>query len=73
MGGLASKLIFKKGSTPIKSQAPQSFFDLEAKDIDGNLVHFSQFKGKKVFMVVNVACKCGLTADNYKQMVEMDK
>lgn len=71
MGSAIGKAFFKKGTTAIKSTAPSSFFDLQAKDIDGNLINFSSYKGKKAIMVVNVACKCGLTANNYKEMVEL--
>ncbi len=40
--------------------AQKNFYDFKAPDIDGKMVDFSRFKGKKV-MVVNVASKCGLT------------
>jgi hypothetical protein len=33
-----------------------SFYDLSAKDIDGNDVSFDKFQGK-VVLVTNVACK----------------
>lgn len=71
MGSAIKKMLFKSGSTSIKSSAPSNFFDLEARDIDGNLIKFDQFKDRKVIMIVNVACKCGLAADNYKEMVEL--
>lgn len=45
---------FEKLSPPIVD----SFFDLVADDIDGNEVHFSDFKGK-VTVIVNVASECG--------------
>lgn len=35
-----------------------SFYDLKAKDIDGNLVDFEEFQGK-VLIIVNVASYCG--------------
>ena len=38
----------------------QSFYELEAKTIDGELFKFSQLKGKKV-LIVNTASKCGYT------------
>lgn len=41
-------------TTPIAN----SFFELVAEDIDGNIVDFAQFKGK-VTVVVNVASECG--------------
>lgn len=57
--------LFKTGCDKLAKQS-KTFFDLEAKDIDGNLVKFSSLKGAKAFIVVNVACKCGLTSDHYK-------
>ena len=38
----------------------QSFYNLEAKTIDGKTFKFEQLKGKKV-MIVNTASKCGFT------------
>jgi len=40
--------------------AQKTFHDFTVKDIDGNQVALSKFKGKKV-LVVNVASKCGYT------------
>jgi glutathione peroxidase len=40
-------------------------------DLEGNQVPLSNFKGAKAILVVNVACACGLTSDNYKQLVEL--
>ncbi|MDF2158053.1 glutathione peroxidase [Algoriphagus sp. CAU 1675] len=37
-----------------------SFYNFKMKDLDGNEIDFSQFKGKKV-LLVNVASKCGFT------------
>ncbi|MFC4874244.1 glutathione peroxidase [Negadavirga shengliensis] len=37
-----------------------SFYDFKMKDIEGNEVDFTQFKGQKV-LIVNVASKCGYT------------
>ncbi len=45
----------------VSSSAQQkSFYDFRAKNIDGDVVDFSVYKGKKV-LVVNVASKCGFT------------
>lgn len=71
MGKLISKAIFKGGSNKISTEVPKNFFDLSAKDIDGKIVDFHKYQDKKVIMVVNVACKWGLTSPNYKEMVKM--
>lgn len=39
----------------------EAFYDFELNSIDGKVIDFSQFKGKKV-MLVNVASKCGYTS-----------
>ena len=57
MGGLISKAVFKKGNETLTREVPNSFFDFKVKDIDGNMVDFHKFEGRKVIMVVNVACK----------------
>lgn len=40
--------------------ARESFYDFKVKDIKGNDISLSKYKGK-VVMVVNVASKCGYT------------
>ena len=47
-----------------------SFFDLEAKDIDGEVVKFDQFQGK-VTVLVNVASYCGYTESHYNGLVAL--
>lgn len=47
----------KSGSENLQDKQPETFFDFKAKDIEGNVVDFSQYKGKKAILVVNVACK----------------
>ena len=44
----------------------KSFYDLEAKDINGNTISMSIFKNKKV-LIVNVASNCGYTSQ-YKNL-----
>ena len=46
------------------------FYSLTAKDIEGNEVRFSDFKGK-VVLVVNVASACGYTDRHYTELQRM--
>jgi glutathione peroxidase len=46
-----------------------SIYDIEAKDIDGNIVKLDKYKGK-VMLIVNVASKCGFTGQ-YKGLQEL--
>ena len=62
----------------VNDQAPdgdlindKSFYSLEASDIDGNIINFSKYKGKKV-LIVNVASKCGYT-NQYKDLQELHR
>ncbi len=51
---------------------PHNFFELTANDIHGDAVAFSTLKGKhKCFLIVNVACQCGLTSKNYTELVQL--
>jgi len=50
----------------------ESFFDLSAKDIHGDVIEFSKFKGQ-VTILVNVASYCGYTDSHYKGMVRLWK
>jgi len=43
----------------LNSENAKSIYSYSAKDIDGNVVNFSTFKGK-VLVIVNTASKCGL-------------
>jgi len=47
-----------------------SFFDLEAQDINGKTLKFEQFRGK-VTIIVNVASYCGYTESHYHGLVEL--
>ncbi|MDR1959144.1 MAG: MBL fold metallo-hydrolase [Planctomycetaceae bacterium] len=50
--------------TPVKH-----FYDFTVRDIDGNDISLSRFRGKKI-LVVNVASQCGLTPQ-YKELQEL--
>jgi len=54
--GLAPRQSAAQAAEPL----PKSFYDFTMKDIDGNEVRLSAFKGK-VVLVVNVASRCGFT------------
>jgi len=47
-----------------------SFFELEAEDIDKNMMKFDQFEGK-VTVITNVASYCGYTESHYRGLVEL--
>lgn len=63
-------LIFKTNKEQLFN-IPKSFWELKARDIDGQSVDFEALKGKKAFIVVNVASACGYTGSNYKGLVEL--
>ncbi|KDP42818.1 hypothetical protein JCGZ_23760 [Jatropha curcas] len=48
-------------------EKPNSVYDFTVKDIRGNDVSLSEYRGK-VVLIVNVASKCGLTQSNYKEL-----
>lgn len=54
--------------SPYEMVMEKSFYDFKMKDINGQEVDFSQFKGKKL-LLVNVASKCGYT----KQYEDLQK
>lgn len=47
------------------SSVPSSFYDIKERDIHGNIVDFSRFRNKVVY-IVNVASYCGYTESNYR-------
>ena len=51
------------------SLSAQSIYDIKVKDMDGNEVSLSQYKGK-VLLIVNTATKCGFTPQ-YEELQEM--
>lgn len=65
-------IFFKSGRSQYNN-IPKDFWGLQAKDIDGKDVTMNNFKGKKAFIVVNVASACGYTNSNYKYLVELYK
>ena len=51
-------------------EQPEDILGFEAKDIDGNQVSLSKYKGF-VSLIVNVASKWGFTNANYSQLQEL--
>lgn len=69
MKQLLSYLLFTLLATAAAS--PKSIFDFDANDLSGKPVSLSRYKGKKAFLVVNVASKCGLTDQNYQELQQL--
>ncbi|XP_014216158.1 probable phospholipid hydroperoxide glutathione peroxidase [Copidosoma floridanum] len=51
-------------------KSAKSVYDFIVKNIKGEDVPMEKYKGH-VLLIVNVASKCGLTADNYKELNEL--
>eukprot|EP00878_Enallax_costatus_P003376 GHUV01003585.1.p1 GENE.GHUV01003585.1~~GHUV01003585.1.p1 ORF type:complete len:193 (+),score=40.64 GHUV01003585.1:133-711(+) len=65
----------RRASRPVRSRSStrvmaSTFHTFSAKTLDGKDVSFDQYKGK-VVLVTNVACYCGLTNGNYKELVQL--
>jgi glutathione peroxidase len=73
MGGLVDKIVFKSSVDKVnKSTLPNELWKIAIKDIDGNNRTLQDYTAnKKLFIFVNVACKCGLTGDQYLGLVEL--
>lgn len=63
--GLLSFLFSFGKAQPLEAQT-QSIYDFKVKSLDGGVIDFSAFKGKKI-LIVNTASKCGYTPQ-YKQL-----
>ena len=64
-------LAILSGTITIKAQKMKTFYDFEAKTIDGKILKMSDYKGKKI-LVVNTASKCGYTPQ-YKELEALNK
>ena len=71
IGGLNIPKFFGVGGATA-AQTGQSIFNFEVDPIDGGKpVSLSKYKGKKAYLVVNVASKWGLTTQNYAELKEV--
>ena len=55
---------------PVVKQPPSlvdSFYDLEAPDIDGSVLEFGEVFGGRVVLINNVASYCGRTDSHYNE------
>jgi glutathione peroxidase len=53
---------------PLTPSLPHSIFDFQARDLSGATLSLSSLRGKRAFLVVNVASQCGLTDSNYEEL-----
>jgi glutathione peroxidase len=59
------------GKSPVSKL--ESIYDIDNElDINGQVINFNQFRGK-VLYIVNVASKCGYTAENYEMFKKLQK
>lgn len=57
---LSMLLFFTFLFSPPKTDIPGSIYDFKVTALDGCVIDFAQFKGKKI-LIVNTASKCGFT------------
>lgn len=55
---------------PAKPKEATSIYEFNARDIKGNIVPLSTYKGY-VCVIVNVASQCGYTANHYEELVQL--
>jgi len=55
----------------VKQNALKSIYDIEINNLQGQPIHLSEYKGKKI-LFVNVASKCGFTPQ-YKELQQLQE
>jgi glutathione peroxidase len=72
MGNLMFKMVKKTGTDTFKNIPEVKFKNIPIKDIDGKDITVGDLtEGKKATLIVNTASSCGLTDNNYRQLVEI--
>ena len=46
----------------------KTVFDIDVPNALGNNIKLSEYKGRNAYLIVNVACQCGLTNSNYRDL-----
>jgi len=60
----------QRASTSLtQPQSPKSIYDFKVDGLEGNVIDFSSYKGKKI-LIVNTASKCGYTPQ-YKDLEQL--
>lgn len=60
INGLIAMGLFSFVSELFAQEAVESIYDLKMKSLDGQIIDFQKYKGKKL-LIVNTASKCGYT------------
>lgn len=60
--------LFFANSKPFPTTNAKSIFDFTVESGSEQPVGLAAFKGKKAYLVVNVASQCGLTNQNYAEL-----
>jgi len=61
---------WKSSTYGLEAEDIEDFYDLEAKDIDGNIIEFEEFQDN-VLLITNVASYCSKTEQHYKELVKL--
>lgn len=64
-------LIFIMACTTKAQEIPNSIYGFKVEALDGSIIDFSDFKGKKI-LIVNTASKCGFTPQ-YEDLEKLSK
>jgi hypothetical protein len=66
-----ARLYTSQSNVARAADASKSIFEFDVEGIDEKDLSLSTFRGKKAYLVVNVASQCGLTNKNYAELQEL--